>query len=90
MGAVHAAAATENFVALENHSVDIPEWNDLVTGLANPIIQDGFIQVPNRPGLGIESLNEELIAEHVDPDDPGLWDPTDAWDDEVAHDRLWS
>ena len=90
MGAVHAAAATENFVALENHSVDEPKWKELVVGLPNPIVQDGYIAVPEGPGLGIESLNEELIAELVDPDGPEAWAPTDEWDDEVAHDRLWS
>jgi L-alanine-DL-glutamate epimerase-like enolase superfamily enzyme len=54
MGAVHAAAATENFVALENHSVDVPWWNDLVTGLSYPIVHEGYIEVPDGPGLGIE------------------------------------
>ena len=33
MGCVHTAAATENFVALEHHSVDKPWWEDLVNGL---------------------------------------------------------
>jgi len=90
MAAVHCAAATENFVALENHSVDTPWWNELVTGLPNPIIQDGFIRVPDAPGLGIESLNDEVIAEHLDARDPTMWEPTDRWDKEWAHDRLWS
>ena len=90
MAAVHVAAATENFVVLENHSVDVPWWNDLVTGLPRPIVQNGYIQVPDAPGLGIESLNDELIAQHLHPNDPGLWEPTDAWDDEFSHDRLWS
>lgn len=90
MAAVHAAAATENFLALENHSVDVPWWNELVTGLPNPIVQDGHIAVPGGPGLGIESLNDEVIAAHLDPDDPGLWDPTDAWDRLDSHDRMWS
>jgi L-alanine-DL-glutamate epimerase-like enolase superfamily enzyme len=90
MAAVHSAAATENFLALENHSVDTPWWNELVTGLPNPIIQNGFIDVPDTPGLGIESLNDEMIKEHLDPSDPTLWEPTDAWDDSPAHDRLWS
>ncbi|MBN1401783.1 MAG: mandelate racemase/muconate lactonizing enzyme family protein [Anaerolineae bacterium] len=90
MGAVHSAAATENFLALENHNVDTPWWNELVTGLPNPIIQNGFIDVPDGPGLGIESLNDDMIREHIDPTDPTLWEPTDEWDDNLAHDRLWS
>jgi gluconate/galactonate dehydratase len=90
MAAVHSVAATENFVALENHSVDVAWWNEIVNGLPNPIVQDGFIQVPDAPGLGIRSLNDEVIRAHLDPDDPGLWAPTDQWDDEVSHDRLWS
>lgn len=90
MAAVHAAAATENFIALENHSVDIPWWNELVTGLPNPIVQNGYIEVPDAPGLGIESLNDDVIAAHLDPRDPGLWEPTDAYDRLDSHDRLWS
>jgi len=35
LACVHCAAATENFLVLENHSVDIPWWGDLVTGLEN-------------------------------------------------------
>ena len=89
MAAVHVAA-TENFMVLENHSVDVPWWNDLVNGLPKPIVQNGYIEVPDKPGLGIESLNDELIAEKVDPMSPGVWEPTEEWDDEFAHDRLWS
>lgn len=90
MAAVHAVAATENFIALENHSVDTPWWNDLVTGLPNPIVQNGYIAVPDSPGLGIESLRDDVIAEHLDPADQGLWEPTDAYNRLDAHDRLWS
>jgi len=90
MAAVHAAAATENFYVLENHSVDDPKWNLIVHGLPNPIIQQGFIQVPEGPGLGITALNDEVIAEYLDPNDPDLWSPTEAWDHEFSHDRLWS
>jgi L-alanine-DL-glutamate epimerase-like enolase superfamily enzyme len=87
---VHCAAATENFLVLENHSVDYPKWNELITGLPTPLIQDGYIQVPETPGLGFEDLNEEVIREHIDPDLPGFFEPTDAWDHERSHDRLWS
>lgn len=90
MAAVHSVAATENFLALEFHSVDRPWWNDIVNGLPKPIVQNGFITVPDAPGLGIESLNDEVIAEHIHPDIPGMWEPTDSWNSDWCHDRLWS
>ncbi|PAW78534.1 MAG: mandelate racemase [Verrucomicrobia bacterium Tous-C9LFEB] len=90
MAAVHVAAATNNFLALEVHSVDVPWWEDLVKGLPKPLIQNGYIQVPNAPGLGIESLNEELIAEKIHPDFPEAWGSTEQWDKEWANDRQWS
>jgi L-alanine-DL-glutamate epimerase-like enolase superfamily enzyme len=90
LASVHCAAATENFLVLENHSVDVPWWNQLVTGLPDPLIQDGHIQVPDKPGLGFDRLNEELIRQHLDPKDPGYFEPTDSWNEERAHERLWS
>lgn len=89
MASVHCAAATENFIALENHSTDLPWWNELVTGLPNPIIQNGFIRVPEAPGLGVD-LNPDVIRQHLDPNDPGYFEPTPQWDKERSSDRLWS
>ena len=63
MAAVHTAAAIQNVMAMEFHSVDVPWWNDLANGIANPLFKNGFVEVPNTPGLGIESPNEKLIAE---------------------------
>ena len=90
MASVHCAAATQNFMVLENHSVDTPAWNELVAGLPNPIIKDGYIQVPETPGLGFSGLNEEAVQEHIDPDQPGMFEPTQEWNGERSHDRLWS
>jgi L-alanine-DL-glutamate epimerase-like enolase superfamily enzyme len=90
MAAVHVAAATRNFMALEVHSVDIPWWEDLVTGLPKPLIDNGYIDVPNAPGLGIEALNEDLINEKLHRDFPIAWASTDEWDKEWANDRQWS
>ena len=33
LASVHCAAATENFMVLENHAVDVPWWDNLVEGL---------------------------------------------------------
>jgi gluconate/galactonate dehydratase len=90
LAAVHVAAASENFYVLENHSVDVAWWDDLISGPVRPLVQGGFIQVPEDPGLGIESLNDEVIAQHLDPDGPGLWASTETWDNDYSHDRLWS
>ena len=90
MAAVHTAAAMHNVLALEYHSVDVPWWSSMVNGLPSPLISDGFIKVPETPGLGIESLNESVLREHINPEIPGLWDPTDSWNQEFSNDRLWS
>lgn len=90
MANVHCAAATENFLVLENHSVDYPKWNQLVEGLPDPLIQDGYIRVPDTPGLGFSDINEDMFREHLDPRSPVFFESTAAWDQEWSHDRLWS
>jgi L-alanine-DL-glutamate epimerase-like enolase superfamily enzyme len=90
LASVHAAAATENFLALENHSADIANWSNLVDGLQKPIVQDGYITVPETPGLGFTDLNLEACREFLHPDDPDVFAATDTWSRERAHDRLWS
>jgi hypothetical protein len=63
----------------------------MVTGLPTPLIQDGYIQVPEGPGLGFDDVNEDLLRERLDPADPIYFDqPTDYWDTERSWDRLWS
>ena len=68
----------------------MPWWNDLVEGPAKPIVDHGFITLSDAPGLGIESLNDEVIAEHLHPAIPGIWESTDAWNTRYVHDRIWS
>jgi L-alanine-DL-glutamate epimerase-like enolase superfamily enzyme len=53
----HVCAAVPNFLVLEFHHLDDPVWNGLVR--ESPLIQDGHIAVPDRPGLGV-TLNEEV------------------------------
>jgi len=88
---VHCAAATENFYVLENHSVDLPWWSDLIDGISKPLIIDGHAPVPEGPGLGFGELNEEVIRARLDPTRPdGYFEPTDSWDGERSLDHLWS
>jgi L-alanine-DL-glutamate epimerase-like enolase superfamily enzyme len=88
MANLHCAAATENFVCLEHHSVDVPWWEDMVTGIPKPIFQKGFATPSDRPGLGIE-LNEEVVKAHLKPGTQ-YFAPTPEWDAERSWDRLWS
>jgi len=88
MASVHCAAATENFLALENHSLDVPWWQDLVEGIDKPIINKGYITVPETPGLGV-TLNEDLVRRHLAPG-TGYFEPTTEWDKERSWDRNWS
>ena len=62
MAAAHVAVATENFMALEYHSVDVDWWDDIVTGVPKPLVKDGFITVPDKPGLGIDDVVDEVIC----------------------------
>ncbi len=88
MANVHCAAATENFLVLENHSVDVPWWNDLVEGVGKPIVDKGYIAVPDKPGLGV-TLNEAVVKQHLVPQ-TGYFEPTNEWNVDRTNDRLWS
>ncbi len=77
MAACHMIATIDNFVAMENHALDMPWWQDLVKGTAKPIIDKGYIKVPDTPGIGVE-LNEEVVKEHLR--EPGYFEPTKEYD----------
>lgn len=89
MANVHCAAATQNFVALEHHSLDLPYWDNLVKKNTQPMIEKGFANVPERPGLGVE-LNDDEVKKHLDPEDQSYFKPTPEWDNFRSWDRLWS
>ena len=102
MANVHCAAATEGFIALEMHSVDNPWWDDLVNFETKKIINNGFVKVPESPGLGI-TLNEDAVEKHLNVNPGGFagqgkmdiypkgaFESTDEWDKLDAHDRTWS
>jgi L-alanine-DL-glutamate epimerase-like enolase superfamily enzyme len=73
---LHTAAAIPSFVALEHHGLDLPFWRNLVTGLPEDYLEAGYVQVPDRPGLGVD-LDYEGIEANLRF--PGLFAPTEAW-----------
>ncbi len=76
MANVHCGAAIPSLIALEMHALDLPFWRDLVTGLDDPLFVDGYVKVPDKPGLGVD-LNYEGIEANLRF--PGLFEPTDEW-----------
>ena len=57
-------------------------------GIEKPIINKGYITVPDKPGLGI-TLNEEACKQHM-AQGAAWFAPTSEWDNERSGDWLWS
>ncbi len=65
-----AATLPENYIAFEYPVARPAWWYDIVTGLPDPIVKNGFIEVWDRPGLGVEfdipKAQPHLMAEDQD------------------------
>ncbi|HUX87951.1 MAG TPA: enolase C-terminal domain-like protein, partial [Chloroflexota bacterium] len=66
---VHVGAAMpQNYLAFEYPIGQPAWWYDVVQGLPNPIVRDGFIDVWDSPGLGI-TINAEAAKPHLREED---------------------
>ena len=90
MAMVHVAATIPSFISLEHHAMEMPWWQDIVTGIDKPILRmGGVIQVPDKPGLGVE-LNDEVIKKHMreakylQAYNPGFFEPTPMFDQPIS------
>ncbi|WP_207592392.1 enolase C-terminal domain-like protein [Halomontanus rarus] len=63
MACVHLGACVPNFDVLEYHALEVDWWDDLLVR-DEPLIEGGYIEVPETPGLGIE-LDEAVAREHL-------------------------
>jgi len=71
---VHMAAALpQNYIAFEYPIGDPNWWYDIVDGLPNPIVKKGFIDVWDKPGLGV-SFNVPAAKKHLADDDKQFFD----------------
>ena len=43
---------------------------------------------PDVYSMAAQAVN--LLHEQINPEIPGLWEPTDQWDKEFSNDRIWS
>jgi L-alanine-DL-glutamate epimerase-like enolase superfamily enzyme len=70
MASAHFCASIPNFLALEYHASEVPFWDDLVANRSEAgLINNGYITVPEKPGLGI-TLNEEVARRYARKDEP--------------------
>jgi L-alanine-DL-glutamate epimerase-like enolase superfamily enzyme len=65
MATIQWAAAIRDYLASET-VVGRRDWMDDVIGHDGPVIQDGHIALPGKPGLGL-TLNREVVQAHLAP-----------------------
>jgi L-alanine-DL-glutamate epimerase-like enolase superfamily enzyme len=54
-----AATLPENYIAFEYPTGDPAWWYDIVEGLPNPIVKDSYIEVWDRPGMGVDLIPDK-------------------------------
>ena len=62
MAAAHVATAIPNSLAVEFHSYQLGWWDDLYEG--DSMIEEGYIPIPEEPGLGI-TLDMDAVEAHM-------------------------
>lgn len=62
MAAAHVATAIPNSLAVEFHAYQLGWWDDLYEG--DSMIEEGYIPVPEEPGLGI-TLDMDAVEAHM-------------------------
>ena len=67
------ATLPQNYIAFE-YPVGKPDWwYEIVQGLPDPIVRDGFIDVWDRPGLGVE-FDEQAARQYLAEEDKDFFD----------------
>jgi L-alanine-DL-glutamate epimerase-like enolase superfamily enzyme len=65
MASAHVCATVPNFLILEYHWFHRDYWSTIITDKRD-IIKDGFIQLDDRPGIGLD-LDEEVAKQYQYP-----------------------
>ncbi|MDO8685172.1 MAG: mandelate racemase/muconate lactonizing enzyme family protein [Clostridiales bacterium] len=67
------ATLPQNYIAFEYQMIQPEWWYDIVDWLPDPIVKDGFIEVWDRPGLGI-GFNEKAAKKYLAEEDIAFFD----------------
>jgi L-alanine-DL-glutamate epimerase-like enolase superfamily enzyme len=68
-----SAALPDNYIAFELPAIRPDWWLDVLEGFPDPLVQDGFIEVWDRPGLGVD-FNVGKAQAHLSEEDKGFFD----------------
>lgn len=68
-----AAALPQNYIAFEYPFGQPAWWYDIVEGLPDPIVKKGFIEVWDKPGLGV-TFNVAAARKHLRSEDRDFFD----------------
>ena len=63
----------ENYIAFECCLPNPEWWFDIVDGIPDPLVKDGFMEVSDRPGLGVE-FNKKAARQYLSEDDKKFFD----------------
>ena len=67
------AACPQNYIGFEYPKGQPDWWYEIVDGLPNPIVKDGYIDVWDKPGLGV-TFNVAAAKKHLLPEDRTFFD----------------
>ncbi len=71
---VHAAAVMpDNYIAFEYPVARPAWWYEIIDGLPDPIVKDSFIEVWDKPGLGV-LFNKQAAKKYLSEEDTGFFD----------------
>jgi len=73
LASAHVCASIPNFLALEWHAASVPFFDDLVT-LDRPVIADGYVALPDAPGIGAEP-DLDACRRYARPGEPFFHEP---------------
>ena len=65
LASAHTCASIPNFLALEWHAASVPFFDELLVG-GGPVIVDGYVELPDRPGIGAD-LDLEVARRYARP-----------------------
>jgi L-alanine-DL-glutamate epimerase-like enolase superfamily enzyme len=68
-----SATLPDNYIAFEYPTGQPAWWYDIVEGLPEPIVSDGFIEVWDRPGMGVE-FKVEAARRYLTDEDAAFFD----------------